>query len=127
MLVDHFVSQFNRKYGKQVRSVDPKVMRLLLNYQWPGNVRELQRCMEHAFVFVKGPVIFARYLPDIHEFQPERKALPSWSPDMKNPNDKNAIIWALSRSGGKRKEAAELLGISRTSLWRKMKSLGMSK
>jgi PAS domain S-box-containing protein len=126
LLVDHFRKKFNQKYNKQVRSVDPKVIRRFLTYHWPGNIRELERFIEHAFVFVKGPIIFARYLPDTRKLPPTREDGHSWSGEMKNPNDLNTIQWALSKSGGKRQEASKLLGISRTSLWRKMKSLGLS-
>ena len=66
-LIDHFIKTFNRRYNKSVRSVDPKALKLLSRFAWPGNVRELERCLEHAFVFVKGPVIFAHYLPELHD------------------------------------------------------------
>ncbi len=123
-LVDHFIHKFNALYGKRVRSVDPKVIQIFARYPWPGNVRELERCIEHAFVFVKGPVIFSRYLPELTAFHPaptpvEKSITSSPATDEKN------IRWALSQTGGKRKEAAELLGISRTSMWRRMKALGM--
>ncbi len=125
LLVTHFIKKFNVTYNKKVRSVDPKVIRLFSRYSWPGNIRELERCIEHAFVFVKGPVIFSRHLPDIKELNsaPANNAL--LHNDTINPNNKDSIIEALSHANGKRQEAAALLGISRTSLWRKMKALGL--
>jgi transcriptional regulator with GAF, ATPase, and Fis domain len=57
LLVNHCLVRLNRKYGKDVRGVDPKVMSLFQNYAWPGNIRELERVLEYAFVFVKGAVI----------------------------------------------------------------------
>lgn len=127
MLVDHFIHDFNRKYGKEVRCCDPKVLRLFQGYHWPGNIRELARLMEHAFVFVKGPVIFPRYLPDLRDFYSPGKAGKTWSPEAADPNHRDTLVRALRRSGGRRKEAADLLGISRTSLWRKMKVHGLTR
>ncbi len=129
-LVAHFIRRFNAKYQKNVRSVDPKVLRKLMSYSWPGNIRELERCIEHAFVFVKGPVIFARYLPDLEEMLIGKNTPPSPCPatvmaGIKRPVDKTAMIAALEQCGGKRQEAANLLGISRTSMWRRMKELGL--
>ncbi|MFZ5572247.1 MAG: sigma-54 interaction domain-containing protein [Thermodesulfobacteriota bacterium] len=126
LLVDHFITKFNVKYDKNVRSVDPKAIRFFLAYHWPGNIRELERCIEHAFVFVKGPVIFARHLPDIQEFRSGSTLKEGWLPEKKESHDRETLLRALSESGGRKGPAAALLGISRTSLWRRMKSLGLT-
>jgi PAS domain S-box-containing protein len=125
LLVEYFIRKLNQKYEKKVRSVDPKVMRFFMEYQWPGNIRELERTLEHAFVFVKGPVIFQHYLPGIKEFSAEEPTVAENIPTVTSSQSKNSILWALSRSGGRRKEAAALLQISRTSLWRRMRELGL--
>lgn len=126
MLVDHFIEKFNLKSGKRVRSVDPKVMRLFMKWNWPGNVRELERAIEHAFVFVKGPVIFQRHIPDLFGFDSRRSAPENAPPPLGlNPKDKESIVWALAQCGGRRQEAADFLGISRTSMWRRMKTHGL--
>jgi transcriptional regulator with PAS, ATPase and Fis domain len=130
LLVGHFIKKFNKRYNKQVRSVDPKVMRLLTSYHWPGNVRELERVMEHAYVFVKGPVILPVNLPSLREFWRERgEAAPpeqEAAPPMNGSQlERQAILDALAQAGGRRQPAADLLGISRTSLWRRMKALGL--
>lgn len=129
LLVDHFIRQFNCRYEKTVRSMDPKVLDGLQTYHWPGNVRELERCIEHAFVFVKGPVIFARHLPDLHDLEdapppprhPQSRKIPS--PPVRF--DRKAIMAALAYTGGRREAAARYLGISRTSMWRRMKQFGL--
>ena len=126
LLVDHFIKKFNAKTGKRVRSMDPKVMQRFMAYRWPGNVRELERCIEHAFVFVKGPVIFQRYLPDWEEFESSESAPgPLPPPQQIDPDDKDTLKWALSKTGGRREAASKLLGISRTSMWRRMKAMGL--
>lgn len=129
LLVRHFIKTLNIKYDKRVRSVDPKVMNIFMNYAWPGNVRELERVMEHAFVFVKGPVIFPHNLPSLDDFINERSAeeQPTVQPRLNAGQDeRQTILEALNKAGGKRQEAAALLGISRTSLWRRMKALSMT-
>lgn len=129
LLVDHFIRQFNRRYEKTVRSMDPKVLDSLQAYHWPGNVRELERCIEHAFVFVKGPVIFARHLPDLHELEdtppPARHPKSRIIPSPPGRIDRKAIMAALAHTGGRRESAARYLGISRTSMWRRMKQYGL--
>ncbi len=126
LLVDFFVQKFNSSLRKQVRAVDDAVMGLFMQYHWPGNVRELERTLEHAFVFVKGPLIQPHHLPAPDEFSPvkgfgmpEERALAS------KPT-REAIVNALTQTDGARADAARLLGISRTSLWRRMRVFKIS-
>jgi PAS domain S-box-containing protein len=125
LLVEHFLSRLNKKHKKAVRGLDPKVMRQFINYSWPGNVRELERMLEYAYIFVKGPVIFPSNLPALDELMRER--LPEIGlggpPRRARVLEKDLLHEALERAGGRRLEAATILGISRTSLWRKMKML----
>ena len=79
LLIDHFIQKFNIRFSKSVRSVDPKAVQRLSRYHWPGNVRELERCIEYAFVFVKGPIIFNHYLPELEEEGRTTTALPTFS------------------------------------------------
>ena len=128
LLIDHFIKVFNQRYAKNVRSVDPKVVKTLSRYSWPGNVRELERCLEHAFVFVKGPVIFGHYLPDLNGCLSSRLVVPAAQPEPfygKPDLDRISLIRALEKCSGKRQEAADLLAISRTSMWRLMKRHGL--
>ena len=127
LLVNHFVSKFNKKYKKQVRGIDPKVLKLFNQYSWPGNIRELERALEHAFVFVKGPIITSSHLPELREnvslkknHEPDRSVQQYLWED-----EKIAIEDVLRKTKGRRDEAASILGISRTSLWRKMKVHGI--
>jgi PAS domain S-box-containing protein len=121
LLVEYFMARLNKKYHKDVRCLDTKVLRLFMTHPWPGNVRELERILEHAYVFVKGPVIFLQNLPSMAEFLQERKL--ENVPEGGGEVDQKTIQNALTRAGGRRKEAAAILGISRTSLWRMMKQL----
>ncbi len=123
LLVDYFIRVYNVAFKKKVRGVDTGVMNLLLSYHWPGNVRELERTIEHAFVFVKGPVILAENLPQIDLFAKQTIQAPLYNNGI-SP-DRKKIVQALAQTGGKKEKAAILLGISRTSLWRKMKTLNL--
>jgi transcriptional regulator with PAS, ATPase and Fis domain len=128
LLIDHFIQKFNSIYNKQVRSMDPKAVKRLYLYHWPGNVRELERCIEYAFVFVKGPVIFAHYLPDLDDdFKPANDwvGLNGMPGRRKSVINRTTILQALESCEGRRQEAANLLGISRTSMWRHMKKQGL--
>jgi transcriptional regulator with PAS, ATPase and Fis domain len=120
-LVNHFIARFNRQYRKNVRGVDPRVITLLQHYPWPGNVRELEHVLEYAFVFVKGPIITRSHLPEwemlVSRSAPAGKAAPEAAAD-----ERAAIQKALEKARGRRQVAAQILGISRSSLWRKMKA-----
>ncbi len=127
LLVNHFVAKFNRSYTRNVRGVDPKVLKLFKEYSWPGNIRELERALEHAFVFVKGPIITTSHLPELREDTPAKSPAGSERSNGKYlwEDEKIAIEDVLKRTRGRRHEAANILGISRTSLWRKMKAHGL--
>jgi PAS domain S-box-containing protein len=128
VLVNAFINRLNRKYEKDVRGIDPKVMTLFQRYQWPGNIRELERVLEYAFVFVKGHIITKSHLPDLED--PPRKYQPFQVPVSPKPpiweDEREAIQKALQKARGRRQVAARLLGISRSSLWRKMRTHNLS-
>jgi PAS domain S-box-containing protein len=128
LLVNYFVTRFNRKYNKNVRGVDPQVLRELMRYSWPGNVRELEHALEYAFVFVKGPVITSSHIHGLLQGQPRSKRVLEGAVDLtafESEDEKLSIQKALKRSHGHRDAAAQMLSISRTSLWRKMKRHGL--
>ena len=121
LLVNHCLARLNRKYQKQVRGVDPKVMTLFQQYSWPGNIRELERVLEYALVFVKGAVITKDLLPELES--PRARAAPPTEKLNRSrwESERQAIQKALHKAQGNREVAARFLGISRSSLWRKMK------
>jgi PAS domain S-box-containing protein len=121
LLVNHCLARLNRKYQKEVRGVDPKVMSLFQNYAWPGNIRELERVLEYALVFVKGTVITKDLLPELESPRP-RPAAPAPLHRQRWDSERLIIQKALHKARGNREAAARVLGISRSSLWRKMKA-----
>jgi len=131
-LVEHFIRRFSAKRGKKITGVSPAVMEFLMRHDFPGNVRELENLIEYGFVLCHDRCIDVHHLPE--DLQPEvkRQAAASGTPkaggDRKkrlNAAEGDAIRGALRANGGKVEETARDLGISRTTLWRKMKKLGI--
>ena len=134
LLANSFLQEFAKENDRPVKPLSDAAMKLLLDYPWPGNVRELRTAIEHGVVMSNDPVIEARHLPQFLHFQTVAPAtLPS---SAKNTLDApaefnlhaletNTIRAALSLSGGNRTHAADLLGVSRRTLQRKLKDLGL--
>jgi len=128
LLIDHFLNNFNLKLGKEIRGLSDEAFDLLMKYGYPGNVRELENVIEHAFVLCRGPQIEVEHLPD------EVGAAPSTAIDEPESRGESplrraeyaAVLEALRRHGGHRRKAAAELGIDKTTLWRKMKKLGIT-
>jgi transcriptional regulator with PAS, ATPase and Fis domain len=124
ILVKSFLEQLNRKFNKRVRGVDPKVMKILCRHAWPGNVRELQHVLEYCFVFAKGPLITERHLPRLESAWGRKELDLSLGDDKVSPLqalEKKTILMALEMAHGSKQEAARVLKISRSKLWRKMR------
>ncbi|HLD46490.1 MAG TPA: sigma 54-interacting transcriptional regulator [Desulfobaccales bacterium] len=123
ILVKYFLEQLNRKFNKRIRGVDPKVMKLFCRHPWPGNVREMQHVLEYCFVFAKGPFITERHLPRLESAWAGRELESLDSPfSPLQALERETILKALERVDGSKNEAARLLQISRSKLWRKMRS-----
>ncbi|MDT8316973.1 MAG: sigma 54-interacting transcriptional regulator [bacterium] len=120
LLTDHFINKFNVKFGKDVRGVSKEVERLFLSHNWPGNVRELQHVIEHAFIICDFDAITMKDLPE-----ELKKALILEKGVIVKKEDKGAeeIIRTLEEVKWNRSEAAKLLGIDRSTLYRKMKAM----
>ncbi len=123
----YFIEQFNAFGHRHIEGVDKKAMEALLAYPWPGNVRELRNNIEHAFAVGQGPVLEERELslelrglppPESHSLSARSQGEPVGAV---LSNEADRIRDALRRSGNKKGEAARLLGMSRSTLWRKMR------
>ncbi|MDP6525739.1 MAG: sigma 54-interacting transcriptional regulator [Kiritimatiellia bacterium] len=119
VLAEAFLRKSSVATGKAVEGIDSAAMRLLMSYAWPGNVRELRNAVDFALIACRGPVIQVSHLP------PEITALPA-GPEPSRPyevvSEKDRILKALEETGGHRGKAASLLGISRATLYRRMKA-----
>ena len=106
--------------GKEVEEISSNAMGVLLTYPWPGNVRELRNALEFAVICARGSIVQPEDLPP--ELLQVRSAAPSAEPER---DERERIRTALERATGNRTRAAELLGISRATLYRRMRELGI--
>jgi len=125
LLIDHFVDRFNRLQEKNIVGVSDEVLGVLMNHDFPGNARELENIIEHAFVLCRGGLIETRHLPP--ELIRDRltndvKVTPGMT---LRSLESLHITDALRRHHGNRKAAAEELGIHPSTLYRKMRDLGV--
>lgn len=129
VLVKEFVRRFTQKYGKTIRHVEENAAVLLQNYTYPGNVRELESIIAHAVILADGNAITVNDLPDQLRFgDGAHLALPNYASDdipTLDELERDLIARALEKYGGNQTEAAKKLGISRSTLWRKMKTYSM--
>ncbi len=128
-LVNHFMARFNLKFGRNVHAVDDHAQALLRSYAYPGNIRELESIVAHAVIMCDGNIITPHDLPDsVRMSVGMRLSLPDYAPDRVPPLseiEQQAIRSTLERVQGNQTEAAKALGISRSTLWRKMKEYGI--
>ena len=125
LLVEHFVRRFNAKRGKKLDGVTPAVMEILMRHDFPGNVRELENLIEYGFVLCHEGSIEVFHLPE--DFRPVglSAAPPRSEASPLKFAEADTIRAALGRTRGHLAHAAEELGISRTTLWRKLRKLGI--
>ncbi len=126
LLVDHFISRFNRLQGKDVLGVTDDVLAVLMRHDYPGNARELENIVEHAFVLCRGGLVELHHLP--RELI-ERTASGALAAGRGASLDAVVAIHiddALRRHGGSRTAVAQELGIHPTTLARKIRRLGIT-
>jgi len=141
VLAEHFLKDLATANGKSFKPLGEDALPLLMTYDWPGNVRELRAAIEHGVVMSNSSRVMAKHLP-AYLSQPGGLGWRVPVPAVKRPADtalpevpkaeldihemeKNLIIEALERAGNNRSEAAEKLNMSRRTLQRKLKEMGM--
>ena len=132
LLVEHFINRFNSLQGRRIVRISEPAMAALVAHSYPGNVREFENAIEHAFVICGGDTIRLEDLPP-HIRGESFNAIAQPVPAPHSPTatalesaEATAIRHALDHHGGNRTRAARELGISRNTLWRKMKKHGIS-
>ncbi len=126
-LVQLFLARFARESGKEINSVSPAAMQILMDFHWPGNVRELENIIERSCALANGSSLEAS---DIHldayraksaagdNFLPPGQTLEQWEDEM--------IREALKRANGNKSQAARLLGLSRNALRYRLSKIGIA-
>jgi len=116
-----FLRQFNKRGPRHVEVISPEAMRALLTYPWPGNIRELRNVVEYAFAVGRGAELLFEELPP--EFGEERAE--GLAAEEEEQTERERIREALQLEGGKVGSAAERLGMSRATFWRKRRKHGL--
>jgi two-component system response regulator AtoC len=137
LLLDHFLNLFTQKTGRGIGGYTQRALNILMGYDFPGNVRELRNIVEYAVNICQDAKIFPKHLPAYlteERSQPEPAVLPASPPRIPVVTDTAAtwpeterrmVLDALVQSQGSRTRAAQRLGWARSTLWRKMKRLGI--
>ena len=127
ILVEHFIGEFCLENNKEMKKISPEAMDLLVSYSWPGNVRELKNVVERMVIMSRGPMIEDKDVPDPVREQP--KAPPEFSflefnllRDARREFEKRFIMKKLTENDENISKTAELIGIERSNLHRKIKS-----
>jgi len=124
----HFVDQFNARGERRVHALSADAWSYIVGYGWPGNVRELRNNLEQAFVLGEGPVIEAHELaPELRGEGPDAVSAAADEDGGKTLDDleREALLEAFRATGGHRGQMAESLGISRPTLYRRLKKHGL--
>ncbi len=129
MLAVYFMDEFARAYGRKPKELTPQAIELLQEYHWPGNVRELRNLIERIVILHQQSRIDARHIP----LQPARKPFAERArerygslQDVREAAERDYIQKKLEEAHGNVTRTAELLGLERSNLYRKMRALGIA-
>jgi transcriptional regulator with PAS, ATPase and Fis domain len=125
LLAESFFRRIRLKNNKNIQGIGPETMRLLMAYSWPGNVRELKGAFEYAFVTCQEPMIQPYHLPPTIYREGKGGSIAKEMAFSKEEIKKQQLIQVLDQASGNQSKAAEILGISRVTVWNRMKRYGL--
>ena len=120
-LTDHFLEKYRAQYSKNVISISPDAMSWMNSYDWPGNVQELENILSRACALAAGDVLDESLIFTLPQDRPEREESVGYLNMTLKDNQKTLILKALKQNNNNYSRTARQLGISRTTLWRRMK------
>ncbi len=125
LLCEKLCETYNETKRRKIEHVSPAALEVLMRYDFPGNVRELKNVLSYAYAIGDGPIlVHADLPPELFESTPDpASAAPAPPPPSAASPEATRILRALERTGGSRERAAQLLGMSRVTLWRRMREL----
>ncbi|MGQ9617819.1 MAG: sigma-54-dependent transcriptional regulator [Candidatus Aminicenantia bacterium] len=127
LLAKHFHKEFSEEYGRKPKELTDEALEKLTNYSWPGNVRELRNLIERLVIMVKGEKIEAKDIPLLSEGRKTYDSLFELSySEAKEVFERTIILKHLKDNNWNIVKTAQSLGLERTTLYKKMKSLGIS-
>ncbi len=121
VFANHFLKVFNEKNRKNVKKIADDAAKILYQYEWPGNVRELENVMERSVIMTMGDTIVADVLPSNLKTEESLRADTLEPLTLLEQTERDLIIQTMDACGGNRTKAAEQLGMSRRSLYNKLK------
>jgi two-component system nitrogen regulation response regulator NtrX len=132
LLANHFMAEFAREYGRRIKTFEPGAVSVLERYAWPGNVRELRNVIERLVIMVPGDVITAVDV-EFLDPNPVRPAPVSGAPterltlhEARDRFERDLILRTLDEQQGNMSRTAEVLGVERSNLYRRMKTFGIA-
>ena len=129
-LAAYFLEEFARAYGRKPKELTPQALEALEEYHWPGNVRELRNLIERIVILNPQSRIDARHIPLAPRAESRRPTGPAERygslQDVREAAEREYILKKLEESNGNVSRAAELLGLERSNLYRKMRALGIA-
>jgi PAS domain S-box-containing protein len=126
IIVQNFIEQNAVKVSKKIVGLTPEAMEALLTYSWPGNVRELRNAIEYAFVLCSGNWISIEHLPPKITANGKRPLVNHHHSSASWEEERTKLINTLRQAGGNQSEAARLLGVSRVTVWKRIKKYSIN-
>lgn len=123
LLIDHFIEEFKQRYQREIIGFDEESMQKLRTYQWPGNIRELRNLVERSVALSDSPTLHIDQLLSTNE---SGEGIDADSPTLEEL-EKRYILKTLNHFEGNKEKTATLLGINKSTLWRKLQSWQKSK
>jgi two-component system nitrogen regulation response regulator NtrX len=127
LLADHFLREFTTAYGRKPKELTPEAYRILTSYHWPGNVRELKNLIERIVIMNPQVRVDARHIPLNTVHRQSDRPLDRFGSlhEFREAAEREYIVKKLEEANGNVTRTAELLGLERSNLYRKMKTLGI--
>jgi len=132
LLCSKLIESMNESSRRRIERVAPSALAVLERHDWPGNVRELRNVLQYAYAIGEGPILQPSDLPpELLERSPDLVELGESKPSVERPGsgrldaEAQRIVKVLERNGGNRNRAAKVLGMSRVTLWRRLRALGL--
>jgi two-component system nitrogen regulation response regulator NtrX len=125
LLAEHFLREFTTAYGRKPKELTPEAYRVLAEYRWPGNVRELKNLIERIVIMNPQVRVDARHIPLSARRQDRPLERSGSLQEVREAAEREYILKKLEETSGNVTRTAELLGLERSNLYRKMKTLGI--
>jgi two-component system nitrogen regulation response regulator NtrX len=127
LLADYFLREFTTAYGRKPKELTPEAYRILQDYHWPGNVRELRNLIERIVILNPQVRVDARHIPLNVTRRPAERPMDRFGSlaEVREAVEREYILKKLDETNGNVTRTAELLGLERSNLYRKMKTLGI--